>query len=131
MSITLRRAPAPLALMGLIFLLSAQPELSTDLGLADLILRKAAHIVAFGTLTLLWWWALRPLGPRALPLAASIALAYAISDEYHQTFVEGRSGSPLDVAIDGLGIAGAVALVRVSGSRSERRPGSAAARRSP
>ena len=92
MSITLRRAPAPLALMGLIFLLSAQPELSTDLGLADLILRKAAHIVAFGTLTLLWWWALRPLGPRALPLAASIALAYAISDEYHQTFVEGRVG---------------------------------------
>lgn len=128
MSTTLRRAPAPLVLMGLIFFLSAQPELSTDLGVVDLVLRKAAHIVAFGALALLWWWALRPLGGAALPLAATIALAYAISDEYHQTFVDGRSGSPLDVAIDAVGILVAAALIR-SPTRGSGGPGPARARR--
>ena len=107
----LARSPAPLALMALIFWLSAQPELSTDLGVADLILRKLAHMVAFGALAALWWWALRPTSPRALAVAMAIAAAYAITDEYHQTYVEGRNGSPLDVAIDWAGICIAALLV--------------------
>ena len=100
----LARSPAPLALMGLIFFLSAQPELSTDLGVIDLVLRKLAHMVAFGALAALWWWALRSATSSALAIAVATAAFYAIGDEYHQTFVEGRSGSPLDVAIDWLGI---------------------------
>jgi VanZ family protein len=39
-----------------------------------------------------------------------ITVAYAISDEWHQSFVEGRHGSPVDVLIDTAG-AGAAALV--------------------
>lgn len=107
----LARAAAPLALMALIFWLSAQSDLSTDLGLADLILRKLAHMTAFGSLAALWWWALRPATARALAPAVVIAVLYAISDEYHQTFVEGRSGSPVDVAIDCVGIGVAALLV--------------------
>jgi hypothetical protein len=107
----LERSLAPVALMALIFWLSAQPELSTDLGLIDLILRKIAHMAVFGTLAVLWWWALRPLTPRALGMAVAIAALYAISDEYHQTFVEGRNGTPVDVAIDWVGIWVAALLV--------------------
>ena len=102
----------PLALMGVIFLLSAQSDLSTGLGFWDLLLRKLAHMSTYGLLTLLWWRALSPLTARALPTAIAIALVYAVSDEYHQTFVEGRSGSPVDVVIDTTGIVIAAALVR-------------------
>jgi VanZ family protein len=32
-----------------------------------------------------------------------LAVAYAGSDEFHQTFVRGRHGSPVDVGIDAVG----------------------------
>ncbi|HWT23564.1 MAG TPA: VanZ family protein [Solirubrobacteraceae bacterium] len=89
--------------MALIFALSAQPSLTTGLGVWDLLLRKLAHMAAFGLLWLLWQRALgRPV------VAAAITLAYAASDEYHQTSVAGRNGSPVDWAIDAAGVAIAV-----------------------
>jgi VanZ family protein len=90
----------PLALMGLIFFLSAQPDLSSGLGNWDLVLRKLAHMAEYGLLFLLW---LRALGRSPL-LAAAIAVAYAVTDEIHQTTVEGRHGSPVDVLIDAAGV---------------------------
>ncbi|MCO5315665.1 MAG: VanZ family protein [Solirubrobacterales bacterium] len=102
----------PLALMVVIFLLSAQPDLSTGLGTWDLILRKLAHMGVFGLLAVLWYRALAPTTDRALVLAVLFTLLYAISDEYHQTFVAGRSGSPVDVGIDVVGIGLAVLLIR-------------------
>jgi len=101
---TLRRCPVPIALMVLIFFLSAQPDLDSGLGVWDTIGRKLAHIGLYGALTMLWFWTLRPTIARPLPLAISIALVYAISDEYHQSFVHGRHGGPLDVAIDLVGV---------------------------
>jgi VanZ like family len=44
---------------------------------------------------------------RALALALAFCLLYAISDEYHQTFVPGRGGTWVDVAIDTLGASAA------------------------
>jgi len=105
---------APLALMGLIFFLSAQPNLSSGLGTLDLIGRKFVHAFLFGLLCFLWWRALAPsLRPaRALAAAILLTVLYALSDEYHQTFVEGRSGKPLDVLIDTAGALLAAALLR-------------------
>ena len=90
-----RRFGPPLLLMALIFFLSAQPDLNSGLGVWDTIGRKLVHMAAYGLLWFLWWRALG-YGSRASPRVA-ITLAYAISDEYHQTFVHGRHGSPLDV----------------------------------
>ena len=104
---TLKRCLPPLALMAIIFALSAQPDLNSGLGGWDTVLRKLAHAFAFG---LLWWLWLRALGRSWL--AAAITLAYAAGDEWHQSFVQGRVGSPLDVAIDAAGIAIAAALWR-------------------
>lgn len=102
----------PLLLMALIWFLSSLSDLSTNLGLVDLIGRKVIHALTFALLALLWWRALRQTLPAtALPVAVAIALAYAALDEYHQSFVPGRIGSPIDVAIDALGVAGAAALV--------------------
>ncbi len=93
----------PIALMGVIYYLSAQPNLRTDLGTIDLVGRKLVHMLEYGLLWLLW---LRALGWRghAPWAAAAIAIGYAATDEFHQTFVDGRQGSPRDVAIDSAGV---------------------------
>jgi hypothetical protein len=96
-----RFAP-PLALMGVIFFLSAQPDLKSGLGLIDLIARKILHT---GEYALLWWLWLRALRYERPWLAVVITMGYAASDEIHQHFVDRRVGSPLDWAIDGIGVA--------------------------
>ena len=44
-----------------------------------------------------------------------LASGYAITDEFHQTFVEGRHGTPVDWAIDSAGAA--LVAVRLWGTR--------------
>jgi VanZ family protein len=93
--------------MALIFFLSAQPDLGTGLEGWDFVLRKLAHMAEFGLLYLLWH---RALGYRRALVAVAIAVGYAATDELHQTAVEGRHGSPVDVLIDTTGVAIAVLL---------------------
>lgn len=100
MAAIVRFGPA-VALMALIFLLSAQPDLSSGLGGWDLLLRKLAHMIEYGLLFALWWRALRDRTPWA---AVAIAIAYACTDEIHQGFVDGRHGTPVDVLVDAAGI---------------------------
>ena len=97
----------PIALMAAIYVLSAQPDLNSGLGTIDTIGRKLIHMTEYG---LLWFLLLRALGYRRPLLAAAIAVAYSVTDELHQTTVEGRHGSPVDVLIDATGIAIAWAL---------------------
>jgi hypothetical protein len=96
----------PLALMAVIFFLSAQPDLNSGLGTIDLIGRKILHATEHGLLTFLWWRALRNL-----PLSVAIAITYACTDEFHQHFVSGRHGTPVDVGIDAIGAATAAILI--------------------
>jgi VanZ family protein len=103
-----------LAWAALIFALSAIPSLSSGLGGWDLVLRKAAHITEFAILGALLVRALGEAAP-----AFVVGVAYAASDEWHQSFVDGRVGSPVDFAIDAAGVAVAVALwARYSQPRS-------------
>ena len=100
-----RWAP-PIALMAVIFFFSAQPDLNSGLGLIDTIGRKLIHAAEYGLLCFLWWRALsRPGRPQDVVLVVAVALSslYAVTDEYHQTFVDGRHGSPVDWAIDTMG----------------------------
>jgi VanZ family protein len=91
---------APVALWaGVIFALSSIPNLGTGLGTWDYVLRKCAHVMEYAILAALLY---RALG-RHVP-AFLAALAYAASDELHQRFVHGRHGTPVDVAIDAVGI---------------------------
>ncbi|MCW3016800.1 MAG: VanZ family protein [Solirubrobacterales bacterium] len=104
--------------MAVIFALSAQRDLNSGLGGIDLVGRKFVHAAEFG---LLWWLWLRALDTvpgirfrRAGPqlFAALIAMAYAATDEWHQTFVEGRHGTPVDWLIDCSGVAIAILITR-------------------
>jgi VanZ family protein len=113
----------PLAVMAFIFFLSAQQS-GGDHGTFELLLRKLAHVTEYAVLTLAWWRALRGLGARrdvksTLALAIAIALAYSATDEFHQTFVRGRHGTPVDVLIDAIGMG--IAWLVVSRAYARRR----------
>ncbi len=72
--------------------------------------RKAAHMFLYFVLTGLLCLALRRLPPRRRAWAAlGLCAALAALDEFHQTWIPGRSGQPRDVLIDVLG--GAVFLL--------------------
>jgi VanZ family protein len=82
-----------------IFALSSIPSLGTGLGTWDLVLRKAAHMTEYAVLAFLL---IRALGREAS--AVALGVLYAVSDELHQSFVRGRHASPVDVAIDTVGL---------------------------
>jgi VanZ family protein len=107
----LRILPA-LVLMGLIFYLSAQPGGGHHAWWV-IAFRKLGHITGYALLTAAWWWGLRGVTGRPLLWAVSISLAYACSDELHQTLVRGREGTPRDVLIDAIGMAIAASLIRL------------------
>jgi VanZ family protein len=90
---------------GLIFALSSVPDLGTDLGFWDTVLRKLAHVAEYAVLGALVYRA-----ARSAPLAILLSSAYAATDEIHQAFVAGRHGSPLDWLIDTAGVVVGVAV---------------------
>jgi VanZ family protein len=106
----LRRADLwlpPFLLMGIIFLFSAQPSLDSGLGAIDFVGRKLIHFAEYGLLCFLWWRLLRTGADpgRAALVAFLLSSLFAASDEFHQSFVEGRSATAVDWAIDSAGAA--------------------------
>jgi len=93
---------------GFIFFLSHQPGLKSDFPFVwDFIFRKIAHIGEYFILCLLLNRALfqnQLSKKQALFWAAAISLLYAVSDEYHQSFILERTAAVKDVAIDSIGI---------------------------
>jgi VanZ family protein len=95
----------PVLWMGVIFFLSNQSVLpGLRLGWADFILKKCAHISVYFILFLSWVISVKNTG-RAITgktWAAIFILCFlfAISDEYHQSFIPGRTASPRDVGFD-------------------------------
>jgi len=78
--------------------------------------RKCGHLVGYGTLGLTWlraWWMV--LRPSAFLRCASLALActalVASCDEWHQTFLPNRTGTPWDVMLDSCGATVAILMV--------------------
>ncbi len=92
--------------MGIIFIFSSIPNLKSNLE-EDYILRKIAHIFEFAILTFLFFRALRQEKisfVKMLIFSVIFSVFYALTDEYHQTFVLNRHGTLKDVGIDSIGI---------------------------
>jgi len=91
---------------GFIFYLSSIPDLKSELE-QDFLLRKIAHILEFAILTflLIRAFAKQGLNNEKIAIYSIIfAIFYALTDEYHQTFVLGRQGTLKDIGIDSVGI---------------------------
>ncbi|WP_082053577.1 VanZ family protein [Gordoniibacillus kamchatkensis] len=81
--------------------------------MAEFFIRKAGHVAEYALLAWLWMRTMRtwPAGRsrlQAAAIAAAISIVYAASDEWHQTFVPGRTGHAVDVAVDAAGVAAAM-----------------------
>jgi len=122
----IRWLPA-LVIMGLIFVFSSLPSDKVPYyGGLDYVVKKGGHALGYGLLGLSYYYAL----PRSLSrvyrwiLALIMAILFALSDEYHQSFVQGRNSSLGDVAIDTLGAIIALFLGAgySSNSRSKSNP---------
>lgn len=100
----------------MIFWFSHEPDLTVSSDdLVDLVVRKAAHVFVFGVLALLCarlWGSFARSGAHVVIGAWLLTLAFAVSDEWHQTFVHGRVGHAQDVAIDLTGATAALLLDR-------------------
>ncbi len=88
------------------------PALSTEaVEMGIVLVRKCAHVVEYAVLAALVWRALhRPVRGERRPWSRGhawgaffVACAYAVSDEFHQTWVATRQGSPWDVLVDAVG----------------------------
>jgi VanZ family protein len=90
---------------GVIFAFSATPNLRVAQAAdVDFVVRKAGHMFVFGVLAVLVWRALTPSVVRhAMVWSWVLTVAYAASDELHQSFTAGRHPSPVDVGIDSFG----------------------------
>jgi VanZ family protein len=106
--------------MGVIFAFSAQPHLpSLPKALFDFLLKKGAHFSVYAVLAVLIWRALEWRG-RGWAWAWLLAVLYAISDEYHQSFVANRHPQATDVLIDACGAATALLIVALLLQRSKK-----------
>jgi hypothetical protein len=114
---TLDRMPRPiaaaatLAWMASIFWLSSDRRDLLPPGPLGRFGGNAAHAPIFGLLALL---AARATGSTALGVA--VAVGYGVADEWHQSFVPGRTPSAFDLGTDAVGAAVALWLVALPAS---------------
>lgn len=68
-----------------------------------LFLRKGAHFFAYLLLGIFIAFGLEAKSIKEYGYTLLLCTLYAISDEFHQTFIPGRSGDVLDVLLDSAG----------------------------
>jgi VanZ family protein len=79
-----------------------------DVVLLHWLIRKAGHVIEYFILGLLLFWAFRGASLRVWQLswtitAVVVVVFYALSDEFHQSFVGTRTASLFDAFIDSMG----------------------------
>ena len=93
--------------------------------------RKTAHVTEYAILALLLFRAVANVGrsvraaPSAFPVRAALfafalAVLYAMTDEFHQTFVPSRTGQVSDVFIDSFGAAAGLLALWLVGRWQKR-----------
>jgi VanZ family protein len=91
--------------LGLIFFFSSRPTPTVSaVDWGDFLFKKTIHFFEFGTLSLLFYrvfhnttsWTIKKVALWAIVLT----VLYAVSDEFHQSFIIGRTATVRDVMID-------------------------------
>jgi VanZ family protein len=102
--------------MGVIFWFSAQPQETLNFGQPE-YLGKVAHVIEYA---ILGWLIQRARGDKRVWWQSwLIAILYAATDEFHQSFTPGRHPRVTDVMIDAIGAAvGMVVAIRRTATNS-------------
>jgi VanZ family protein len=91
--------------MGVIFWFSAQPKEALNFGQSTLM-SKLAHVIEYAIQGWLIQWARGGRNRQRVGwLSWLIAVLYAATDEFHQSFTPGRTPAVTDVIIDSFGAA--------------------------
>lgn len=93
----LRWTPTLLVLAA-IFLFSARPSTDVEYNLLRHIVYKSGHVIGYALLALSFWRGVE-FDRNKLWLAWLFAILYAVSDEFHQSFVPGRHPAAFDVLV--------------------------------
>lgn len=103
-------------IMVVIFLASNTPSQGLpDFGTIDTIIKKGAHMIGYGLLALSYSRAFHGKDKFSFVSILGLVFLYAISDEFHQSFISGRHASPIDVLIDLLGaILALLAFIKIN-----------------
>jgi VanZ family protein len=91
------------------------PDISdATIASVQLVVRKFGHLTEYAILAALLYRALRGFCDAAFSLSLIVAASYAVLDEFHQSFIASRTGSPWDVAIDCLGAMTGLMIYRLA-----------------
>ena len=122
----LRWLPAALMMLAIFAFSSLPADRIPYFGRLDFLFKKGGHAIGYAMLAAAYFHALPPRLSLAyrLMLAFFMALLFALSDEFHQSFVEGRTSTLRDVAIDSGGAISALLLMSLYSSNSKTMSGS-------
>ena len=94
-------------IMGIIFIASSTPGSDLpDFGYIDFLAMKGGHLLGYILLSAAFLHGLSngvPITRSRIAVTWILVILYAISDEWHQSFMPGRNPALLDVSIDAAG----------------------------
>jgi VanZ family protein len=117
-----RRWSPAIIVMAVIFLASNTPgDDLPSFGWLDAVMEYGGHALGYALLAAVWLWGLADGGPvtgRLMMFAVLLAAAYGLTDEWHQSFVPGRSPDAKDIGVDAIGALLGVSAYRWLGLRA-------------
>ena len=98
--------------MSVIYIASSTPAADIpDYGIWDTLVKKGGHMLGYGILSTTYWYGFG-FNKKKGWLAWLLAVLYAATDEFHQTFTPGRHPSVVDVLLfDGGGAAAGLSIL--------------------
>jgi VanZ family protein len=103
-----------LIMMGVIFYFSSIPSQEMpSFGSWDTLIKKSAHFFGYLILGLFFLRGMNFISWRTCFYAFLFVVLYALSDEFHQSFVPGRTSTLVDVGIDTLGALAGLLAARI------------------
>lgn len=88
----------------------------SQLEMADFLIRKAAHMFSYFVLAVLWFMYMYDNSKSVFNVSIYsfiLTFVYACSDEFHQLFIQGRSGEIRDILVDSTGAIIGIAFIYI------------------
>jgi|SRR5450759_1275443 VanZ family protein len=99
-------------IMGAIFCFSSIPSQEMpNFGNWDTLFKKSGHLLGYAMLAAAYLRGIHSLGWRAVSIALVCVVLYSVTDEFHQSFIPGRTSTLIDVGIDTIGGAFGLSVV--------------------